>query len=43
MHWEPFTPVCFADLPATVVTSEDGAGYPEKNYTTQSKWRAKQS
>ncbi|XP_054695393.1 V-set and immunoglobulin domain-containing protein 4-like isoform X1 [Grus americana] len=23
------------DLPATVVTSEDGAGYPEKNYTTQ--------
>lgn len=43
MHCEPFTPVCFADLPMPVVTPENGVGYPEKNYTTQSKWRAKQS
>lgn len=43
IHSETFAPVCFADLPAAVVTPDSGVGYPEKNHTTQSKWRAEQS
>ncbi|KAK4810120.1 hypothetical protein QYF61_009515 [Mycteria americana] len=35
ISWTPWGSTTTTDLPTTGVTSENGVGYPEKNYTTQ--------
>ncbi|KAM7094670.1 V-set and immunoglobulin domain-containing protein 4-like isoform 2-T3 [Ciconia maguari] len=43
ISWTPWGSTTITDLPTTVVTSENGVRYPEKNYTTQNVQRTQLS